>query len=263
MSHSTSAIRNPLWPALRAGYDRKSLGLLVVVTLVGLGSGIVWRDYLSLTWADFDPLLVVCWILMVVLGAFRFSLRRDLPLAGAAFVGGALIETWGTRSGLWTYFTHEAPPLFILPAWPVAALATERLTRGLDWWAHRMRWTAPARLWRVVYVLAMCVFCMDLWAWTAAGRAHPTTAVAYALVAVTCCSSATHRRDVLLFVAGSLLGALLEYWGTTRQCWTYSDQKTPPVCAVLSHGFATVAFARAVHVAHAIRYKMTSPRLAA
>ena len=31
-----------------------------------------------------------------------------------------------------------------------------------------------------------------------------------------------------------MLGALLEYWGTTRFCWTYWDQKTPPLPAVLS-----------------------------
>src|SRR5512143_1768605 len=151
MSHSTA-----LWPALRAGYDRKSLGLLLAVTVVGTVSGVVWREYLSLTWADFDPLLVFCWLLMVVLGAFRFSLRRDLPLAGVAFVGGALIETWGTRSGLWTYFTHEKPPLFILPAWPVAALATERLARALDRFAPGR----DARAWRVAYAVAMGVFCI-------------------------------------------------------------------------------------------------------
>src|SRR5512135_1960002 len=106
MSHSTA-----LWPALRAGYDRRSVGLLIAVLAIGTASGVVWREYLSLTWEDFDPLLVFCWLLMVALGAFRFSLRKDAQLAAVAFVGGALIETWGTRSGLWTYFTNEKPPL--------------------------------------------------------------------------------------------------------------------------------------------------------
>ena len=110
---------------LRAGYDKKSLAVIATIVAIATASGVVWRDYVSLTWADFDPLLVFCWLLMVALAAWRFSLRRDLPLAGVAFIGGAMIETWGTRSGLWTYFTHECPPLFILPAWPVAALATE------------------------------------------------------------------------------------------------------------------------------------------
>ncbi len=241
MSHST-----PFWPALlRDGYDRKSVGLLAAVTAVGVVSGVVWREYLSLTWADFDPLLVFCWVLMVVLGAYRFSLRKDLLLAGVAFVGGALIETWGTRSGLWTYFTHEKPPLFILPAWPVAALGTERLARAVDF-VVRSRLDRPPRAWRLAYGLAMCVFCIYLWVWTAPGRAHPTTVLAYALVVFTCLSATEPRRDVLLFAAGSALGWLLEYWGTTRLCWTYWDGKTPPLCAVLSHGFATVAFARGV-----------------
>ena len=218
---------------------------MVAVLVVATASGVVWREYLSLTWDDFDPLLVFCWLSMVALGAFRFSLRKDLPLAAVAFAGGALIETWGTRSGLWTYFTHEKPPLFILPAWPVAALATERLARALDRFAP----VRDALAWRVAYAGAMSVFCIYLWIWSAPGRAHPTTALAYALVAVTCLSTTAPRRDVLLFAAGSVLGLLLEYWGTTRLCWTYWDGKTPPVCAVLSHGFATVAFARGVWLA--------------
>jgi hypothetical protein len=228
---------------LRAGYDKKSLVLVAVVVAIGAASGAYWREYLSLTWADFDPLLVFCWVGMVALAAWRFSIKRDLPLAAVAFVGGAMIETWGTRSGLWTYFTHEKPPLFILPAWPIAALATERLTHAFD------RLSRPIELgrWalRAIYGTVFLAFCMLLFSWTAKGREHPTTMLAYGLVAITCLSR-TPREDLLRFGAGSLLGFVLEYWGTTRLCWTYWDGRTPPLAAVLSHGFATVAFARGV-----------------
>ncbi|HEY1960548.1 MAG TPA: hypothetical protein VGH28_33285 [Polyangiaceae bacterium] len=233
---------------LRGGYDKKSLVLVAAVAAIAVASGVVWRDYVSFAPEDFDPLLVFCWLLMVVLAAFRFSPRRDLPLAAVAFVGGALIETWGTRSGLWTYFTHEKPPLFILPAWPVAALATERVARA----ARRLAARIPDRAMRAIHAVTLIAFCTLLWTWTAPGRSHPTTAVAYALVAITCVSGRTPREDVLRFVAGSLLGWLLEYWGTTRFCWTYWDEMTPPLAAVLSHGFATVAFARGVAIASAL-----------
>ncbi len=231
---------------LRAGYDKKSLAVVATIVAIGTASGFVWRDYVSLTWADFDPLLVFCWLLMVALAAWRFSIRRDLPLAAVAFVGGAMIETWGTRSGLWTYFTNEKPPLFILPAWPIAALATERITRMIERIPVKLGRRAPIR---ALHAVALIAFCMFLWTWTAPGRSHPTTTIAYVLVVITCVASLTGRtprQDLLRFVAGSILGALLEYWGTTRFCWTYWDHETPPLPAVLSHGFATVAFARGV-----------------
>jgi hypothetical protein len=227
---------------LRAGYDKKSLAVIATVVAIGTASGVVWREYVSLTWQDFDPLLVACWLLMVALASWRFSLRRDLPLAGVAFVGGAMIETWGTRSGLWTYFTRECPPLFILPAWPVAALATERITRMIEKVPVKLG-RAPVR---ALHTTALIAFCMFLWTWTAPGRSHPTTTIAYVLVAITCLTGRTPREDLPRLAAGSMLGAGLEYWGTTRFCWTYWDHKTPPLPAVLSHGFATVAFARGV-----------------
>ena len=236
---------------------------MVAVLAIGTASGVVWREYLSFTWEDFDPLLVFCWLLMVALGAFRLSLRKDVQLAAVAFVGGALIETWGTRSGLWTYFTHEKPPLFILPAWPVAALATERVSRLIELAAERTRVRLGPQPIRAVNAAMLIAFCMFLWTWTGPGRSHPTTMVAYGLVAITCFTGRTPREDVLRFVAGSMLGALLEYWGTTRLCWTYWDHKTPPLPAVLSHGFATVAFARGVAIATTLLERMRVPNKSA
>jgi hypothetical protein len=54
-----------------------------------------------------------------------------------------------------------------------------------------------------------------------------------------------HRKAVLVFIAGSTLGYFLERWGTTRECWTYYTNQTPPFFAVLAHGMAAVAFWRA------------------
>ena len=40
----------------------------------------------------------------------------------------------------------------------------------------------------------------------------------------------------------------LEYWGTSRGCWTYYTGETPPLIAAIAHGFASVAFARGAAV---------------
>jgi hypothetical protein len=245
---------------LRRGYDNKSLVLALVVVATAAVCGVVWREYVSLTWADFDVLLVACWLSMLALASWRFSPRRDVPLAAVAFVGGAMIETWGTRSGLWTYFTHEKPPLFILPAWPLAALATERMSRALDHLVMRARPLQAQG--KILHATVLVVFGAMLWSWSAPGRSHPTTWLAYAFVVVTCATGKTPREDVVRFAAGSLLGWLLEYWGTTRQCWTYWDGKTPPLTAVLSHGFATVAFARGVSIASSVARRLANGRLA-
>ena len=55
-------------------------------------------------------------------------------------------------------------------------------------------------------------------------------------------------RDIVLFVAGAFMGIFLEYWGTSRYCWTYWTQQIPPAEAVLAHGFASIAFARGVQL---------------
>jgi hypothetical protein len=54
-----------------------------------------------------------------------------------------------------------------------------------------------------------------------------------------------HRFALLAFIAGAGLGYYLELWGTTRECWTYYTNQTPPLFAVLAHGMAAVAFWRA------------------
>lgn len=219
------------------GYDKKSFIILGALGAVGCFSAIVWREYVS--FADADALLVVCWVLMAALMARGVDTSRDGRLALVAFFGGAFIESWGTRAGLWTYFTREEPPLFILPAWPAAALATERIARSAEVVFARVQ--VP---WRALYAIAMVVFVVVLVRNGAPGYEHPLTLAAGALVLLTIFTGDDRRADLARFVAGSLLGYLLERWGTTSACWTYWTGGTPPLWSVLSHGFATIAFAR-------------------
>ncbi len=239
-----------------ARMNRNSVIVLALLGLVGGFSAIVWREYVS--FADADPLLVVCWIMMALLMAHRVNPARDVKLAIIALAGGALIESWGTRAGLWTYFSHEKPPLFILPAWPAAALATERIAQRIDLLAQ----SVPIRRWRGIWVVTISAFCALLAVWTAPARAHPLSWIAAGFVAITLLTGTDRRLDLSRFIAGSLLGYLLERWGTTSMCWTYWDGGTPPLGAVLSHGFATVAFARGADAlakaVHSLRFTVHS-----
>jgi hypothetical protein len=70
-----------------------------------------------------------------------------------------------------------------------------------------------------------------------------------------------HRHAVLTFIAGAGLGYFLELWGTTHCCWTYYTLATPPLFAVLAHGFAAVAFWRSGLLLKMIGKKLVAPRL--
>jgi hypothetical protein len=61
------------------------------------------------------------------------------------------------------------------------------------------------------------------------------------------------------FLAGAVLGIFLEYWGTTRECWTYYTLQKPPLFAVLAHGLASVAFWRVKGLVESILLKMIRP----
>jgi hypothetical protein len=71
------------------------------------------------------------------------------------------------------------------------------------------------------------------------------TVMALVLVALLTLTPTNYRNAVLTFLAGAGLGYFLEVWGTTRQCWTYYTNQTPPFFAVVAHGMAAVAFWRA------------------
>jgi hypothetical protein len=152
-------------------------------------------------------------------------------------VGGLLIEAWGTLTEIWSYYTAERPPLWIIPAWPVAALTIDRLAALVD--PVLPRRGARALWW---LLLPPFVVYMTWFAWPTA--AMPATQVAVAGMLVVLALPSDAREDVALFVAGAGLGWFLEYWGTSRWCWRYYTHEVPPLAAVLAHGFASVAFAR-------------------
>ncbi|HUL10551.1 MAG TPA: hypothetical protein VLU73_00005, partial [Methylococcaceae bacterium] len=179
------------------------------------------------------------------------DLRTDSLIVLVATIGGLVIEAWGTQTNLWFYYTGERPPLWIVPAWPIATLSIDRITRLLNWLVERARLTRPfARftvlhsLFAILYWIIFISFLGFMLVFVFPTLNKPYTILALLLCILLILTPTYHRRAVLVFLAGASLGYFLELWGTTRQCWTYYTYQTPPLFAVLAHGMAAVAFWR-------------------
>jgi hypothetical protein len=240
------------------GWTRSSYVILSVFVATLVVIAVVWWPlmkayivYLDLSrplWSQVDWLLLGNFALMTLLIMARPDLKTDTLIILVGLAGGLAIEGWGTQTELWHYYTAERPPLWIIPAWPVASLSIDRLVRFLQ--QRVPEWkkeTFAISYWTVFpsfYVL------MVVFVWPYAGKS--LTILALAACALMIATPTEHRLAVLTFVAGAGLGYLLELWGTTRFCWTYYTGQQPPLFAVLAHGMAAVAFWRAGLIAKSV-----------
>ncbi len=196
-------------------------------------------------WRYLDWLLFGIFGFMSLTIVVRADLKVDALIVFVGICGGLAIESWGTQTNLWHYYTAERPPLWIIPAWPIASLSIDRITRLLNWMIGRERSTTLHFLFSTLYWLTFGSFLTLMLVFVA-----PTFDKSYTWLALTLCvlliiTPTDHRYALLTFVAGAGLGYFLELWGTTRECWTYYTLQTPPLFAVLAHGMAAVAFWRA------------------
>lgn len=208
-------------------------------------------DWTRPLWQQVDWLLIGIFAVMTILIMTGADLKVDLLIVGVGLVGGLVIESWGTQTELWTYYTQERPPLWIIPAWPIASLSIDRLVRIL----HRVlpqkvaessqRKSLTFPVYQLFYWLIFSAFMllMLVFVWPTLDKSF--TILALLLCTLMILTPTDYRIAVLTFVAGTGLGYFLELWGTTRLCWTYYTQQTPPLFAVLAHGMAAVAFWRA------------------
>jgi hypothetical protein len=206
-------------------------------------------------WLYFDWLLVGIWLAMSLLIMAGADLKVDAWIVFVGFVGGLVIESWGTQTEIWWYYTDERPPLWIIPAWPIASLSIDRLVRLLRRWFPISK-SIKIPVYHLTYWMIFPAFyiLMLSFVWPTLDKSF--TILALILVALLILSPTDHRVAVLTFIAGAGLGYFLELWGTTRECWTYYTLETPPLFAVLAHGMAAVAFWRTVLV-----LQMVSKRL--
>lgn len=199
-------------------------------------------------WLYFDWLLVGIFLFMTLTIMSRADLRVDALIVFVGTLGGLVIESWGTQTNLWFYFTAQRPPLWIIPAWPIASLSIDRLTRLLYFLttkAMKEHEGKTTSIFRVLYWLIFTGFLALMLVFVAPTFDKSYTVMATLLVVLLIVTPTDHRTAVLTFIAGAGLGYFLELWGTTRQCWTYYTYQTPPLFAVLAHGMAAVSFWRA------------------
>jgi hypothetical protein len=215
-------------------------------------------DWSSDWWRYIDWLLIGIFAFMSITIIARADLKTDLLIIFVGLCGGLAIESWGTQTNLWHYYTAERPPLWIIPAWPIASLSIDRITRALSFLT-----TKGAKItkvfkknpfvtvvsfvfnFRTLYWLTFALFLFLMVNFVAPTFDKSFTWLALILCTLLILTPTDPRFALLTFVAGTGLGYYLELWGTTRQCWTYYTYQTPPLFAVLAHGMAAVAFWRA------------------
>ncbi|MFC2064311.1 hypothetical protein ACFLXB_04355 [Chloroflexota bacterium] len=239
------------------GWNRSSYVILGIFLLMVIMILYVWWPLAEMVvsyvdwdgnwWLYFDWLLVGIFLFMTLTIMARADLRRDIWILMIGAAGGLVIEAWGTQTFLWTYFTEQRPPLWIIPAWPIASLTIDRMVRLIN---HLL--PGNKRNWKSIYKIAYLLFFLTFtvlmlqFIWPFIGSSM--TIMACLLVGVIILTPVDHRSELLFFLAGSALGYFLEYWGTTRECWTYYTRQTPPLFAVLAHGMAAVVFWRSWRV---------------
>ncbi len=215
---------------------------------------LAYIDWNGPWWLYMDWLLLEIFLFMSITIIARANLKTDVLIVFAGICGGLAIESWGTQTNLWHYYTAERPPLWIIPAWPIASLSIDRITRFLNYGVQRLQSLERKQIqsqetldstFKILYWLTFASFLTLMLVFVS-----PTFDKSYTILSLFLCillvlTPTDHRFAFLTFIAGAGLGYFLELWGTTRQCWTYYTYQTPPLFAVLAHGMAAVAFWRA------------------
>ncbi len=223
---------------------------------------LAYIDWSGPWWRYMDWLLLGIFAFMSITIMTRADLKTDLLIVFVGMCGGLVIESWGTQTNLWHYYTAERPPLWIIPAWPIASLCIDRITRFLNWLIKKFTTesTEPTEIFKknfsvlsvnsvvifkTLYWITFTVFLSLMLVFVAPTFDKSFTWLSLGLCVLLILTPTDHRFAFLTFVAGAGLGYYLELWGTTRECWTYYTYQTPPLFAVLAHGMAAVAFWRA------------------
>jgi len=261
-----SAISNPKPNIINLlGWNRSSYTLMSVFALTLFLLGYVWwplaEEYLSYIpwdgewWRYMDWLLIGIFLFMSFMIMAHANLKQDAKIVLIGFIGGLVIESWGTQTNIWHYYTNERPPLWIIPAWPIASLTIDRMVRFLTRDGRRMTvsvFRLPSSVWQTAYWFTFLTYFALFIAYIAptfdtdVPIGNSFTLIATGLVIFFILTPTDYRIATLTFLAGSALGYSLEVWGTTRECWIYYTLETPPLFAILSHGMAAVAFWRGV-----------------
>ena len=171
-------------------------------------------DWSGPWWLYMDWLLFGIFGFMSITIIARANLKIDVLIVFVGVCGGLAIESWGTQTNLWHYYTAERPPLWIIPAWPIANLSIDRITRFLNWIfeqiSKRTKSTALHSLFSVLYWITFASFLILMLIFVS-----PTFDKSYTWLALILCillivTPTEHRFALLTFIAGAGLGYYLE-----------------------------------------------------
>jgi hypothetical protein len=150
----------------------------------------------------------------------RIEPKRDALIALYATLLGWLIEAWGTRAGVWSYYTGERPPLWIVPGWTLGALVIDRAAEELE--ARLGRRLAG---WRFVgYWGFTAAFALVFWCFVLPSAPEFSSAAVFALLAAGLLLR-PDPRDARFLLAGLVYVFFADFWGTTNGCWAYYLQR--------------------------------------
>jgi hypothetical protein len=222
---------------------------------------LAYVDWNGKWWLYMDWLLLGIFLFMSITIVTRANLKTDVLIVFVGICGGLAIESWGTQTNLWHYYTAERPPLWIIPAWPIASLSIDRIARSLNWIVERAKSriapTFQFSLFTILYWLTFASFLTLMLVFVSPTFDKSYTWLAMVLCILLIATPTNYRFALLTFIAGTGLGYFLELWGTTRECWTYYTYQTPPLFAVIAHGMAAVAFWRAGLIVKLVLGKFT------
>jgi hypothetical protein len=207
---------------------------------------LAYVDWHGAWWLYMDWLLLGVFFFMSITIVAHANLKTDVLIVFVGICGGLAIESWGTQTNLWHYYTAERPPLWIIPAWPIASLSIDRITRFLNSLITKKHEgkTFVEFVFKILYWITFASFLGLMLIFVSPTFDKSYTWLALALCILLICTPTNYRFALLTFIAGAGLGYFLELWGTTRECWTYYTYQMPPLFAVLAHGMAAVAFWR-------------------
>ncbi len=234
-----------------------TIGLIIYIWLPLAQELLAYVDWTGAWWLYMDWLLLGIFFFMSIAIVSHANLARDSLIILVATLGGLAIESWGTQTNLWHYYTAERPPLWIIPAWPIATLTINRMVRFLRFLNTKITKKHEEKKEKnlenfvsfvfnpktLYWILFPAFFALMLF-FVAPTFDKSYTILSLLLVALLIITPTDYRTAIMTFTAGVALGYFLELWGTTRECWTYYTYQKPPLFAVLAHGMAGVAFWR-------------------
>ena len=138
---------------------------------------------------------------------------HDLAVFLIATAAGCCVEAWGTRLGVWTYYTGERPPLWIVPAWPLGAALIER-SAAL---ARSRAGEVPAAGYWLLSLLMLAAYAGLGGPWL--GR--PAGWLGALAVAAGLLAGNRPQEDFWVLACGLPCIFFADLWGTTNGCWSY------------------------------------------